>query len=107
VGLAIGGAKDLNPDKARRKLLKTVGCCQSMISTGETSVKEENKERNTSQLQGLLCRTRMTDATGPSLRPTEVGEWLFISGMNTRIRGHYRWSRLASGHWLGCTCGGH
>jgi len=55
LGLATGGAKDLKPEKLGRKPWEEGGSWRRTMSGGEPSIKEENKERNTSQLPQLLC----------------------------------------------------
>jgi len=49
------GAKDLKPEKPGRKPFEEGESCKRIISGGGLSVREENKESNTSQLPRLLC----------------------------------------------------
>ena len=55
LGLATGGAKDLKPEKLGRNPLEEGGSWRRTRSVGGPSAREENKERNTSQLPRLLC----------------------------------------------------
>ena len=56
----------MKPAKLGRKPLEKGGSCKRTKSTGEPSTREENKERNTSQLPRLLCWTRVRSVAGAS-----------------------------------------
>ena len=45
----------MKPEKLGRKPLEEGGSCKRTTSTWGPSAREENKERNTSQLPRLLC----------------------------------------------------